>query len=168
MISAPLLDGPCRLEGAFDFEYTGPGLVPWRLPASARKYLDEMTRLTASMTSGVRLAVRTSSSIIELDVHVVQVAFDVHHRREPAVFDLVIDGETVVSQPALAATWKTLDVRPGESVTAKVAGDAWRVDEGRLSPFASRVCRRTTSTASSGCRRMPRWSCERFASTAVP
>ncbi len=84
--------GPVEIRGALDLDRGGEGVTPRRLPRWTRSQIpDLMMEATVAMSSGVRVALRTSSPWIELDVHPTAVHLASRPFREPA-FELVVDG----------------------------------------------------------------------------
>lgn len=82
------------VRGALDVVQTPTGVVPLRLPERAfAQMADPFTPEVFRMLSGVRLALATEATDLELDVAVAQIPIggpDVP--LDPAMFDLVVDG----------------------------------------------------------------------------
>ena len=95
-----------------------------RLPAWAREQIgDGYLDLMASMPAGGRLAFRTSSPALELDVSLTTLRYGHAERPDPA-FDLVVDGELRSTTRATAfavlrATSSGLERVPGGPVTLR-------------------------------------------------
>ncbi|MDF5751661.1 GDSL-type esterase/lipase family protein [Spongiactinospora sp. TRM90649] len=105
MSAAPLrriaLDGgPVVLAGAMRVERTPNGLIPRRLPEWTEPQItDPYMRLVALRPAGVRLVFATDADAVELDVNVTRFR-NAYFPPPPVAFDLVVDGERVVSAPA--------------------------------------------------------------------
>ncbi|MEY8016319.1 hypothetical protein [Mycobacterium servetii] len=108
------------LLGLAELERTEWGWLPHRLPARARAQCDDPQLLGAeAQPSGVRLALRTAATAIELDAHRTRVALTGVQVRPDGTVDLVVDDRLT----AQAATY---------------GGDILRVDPAttyRTSPF---------------------------------
>lgn len=94
------LGGPAELRGALDVESGSDGLRIHRLPAFARAQVpDDFLRVCAEQPSGVRLALRTDATRLELDVRAHRVQ-SINRppdgrdgpRPEPGRYDLRLDG----------------------------------------------------------------------------
>ncbi|WP_324652338.1 GDSL-type esterase/lipase family protein [Georgenia sp. H159] len=118
------------LRGALDLEHTGRGVRPHRLPSWARaQYPDPQLLMAESQPAGVRLALRTAATTIELDVLPTRYGFAGMPPRPEGVFDLVLDGRLAAQAVAPTATTVTIDAatgeadhRPGAVGTARFAG----------------------------------------------
>jgi hypothetical protein len=94
----PLDAGPIEVVGALELRRSPTGFSPRRLPAwTAPQIPDAFMDLMVQMTSGVRLAFRTTSTCIELDTMVTAIRLE-GELRAPTVFDLVVNGEQHRSQ----------------------------------------------------------------------
>jgi lysophospholipase L1-like esterase len=123
-----------RLAGVLDAEPAGEGMRLRRLPAWTRdQLLDPSARFVATMTSGVRVALTTDTTAIEIDAMLTRLQVG-EQPISPAVFDLVVDGELVTSQTQSDGgriIWtdpRTLgfEVRRGPAVTIRFDGLASR------------------------------------------
>lgn len=84
------------LRGALAIERTDHGLLPHRLPGWVRaRGADAGVLLAASQPSGVRLALRTRASEIELDARRSAVNYTGAPQRPDGVYELLIDGRPV-------------------------------------------------------------------------
>ncbi|MFD0584940.1 GDSL-type esterase/lipase family protein [Dactylosporangium darangshiense] len=118
-----------RVDGALDLEPTARGVRPRRLPAWTRPQLpDALFDLVAQSTAGVRIALRTDATVIELTLHVTQVELP-SGRTLPAVLDLVVNGEVTHRQTAaggdvLRIMWGSsdVDIVPGTTETIRFTG----------------------------------------------
>jgi hypothetical protein len=89
----PLALDDIRVAGALDVDRTADGVVFRRLPAWTRHQItDVQLGLMITMPAGVRLELDTDASDIELDVLLTLLKVG-DRPLEPAVFDLVVDGE---------------------------------------------------------------------------
>jgi len=94
----PLVGGEVEVVGALELRPSPTGVSPRRLPAwTAPQIPDPFMDFMVQMTSGVRVAFRTSSRRIELEALVTGVQLE-GDRRAPVVFDLEVDGACVASQ----------------------------------------------------------------------
>lgn len=124
-----LVDVPLATElvrGALELEQTGTGLVPHRLPAWARAQADGQLAMSQSQPSGVRLVLRTTATVIELDTLPTKREYAGAPPRPDGVYDLVVDGRpsgsaTVPGGRTLVVDYAagSFDLRPGEPGTAR-------------------------------------------------
>lgn len=111
-ITSPLL------FGALDLEHTPHGVLPHRLPAWARAQIpDGQLAMAESQPSGVRLALRTSATAIELDVLPTKVTYLGAPPRPDGVYDLLVDGHLTGRTSASAGNVRTIDMTTGSEVT---------------------------------------------------
>ncbi|WP_043193897.1 GDSL-type esterase/lipase family protein [Streptomyces sp. NRRL F-2664] len=121
--------GPELLRGALEVERTARGVLPYRLPARARRQAPADLVEVAAQPAGVRLAFRTRATAVELDV----LATTTVHRGAPtppdAVYDLLVDGRPAGRACADGGTVRTVDVTtwaevltPGPPGTVRFAG----------------------------------------------
>ena len=84
------------LRGLAELEDTGRGQLPHRLPRAARAQCDDPQLLSAeAQPAGVRLAMRTAATVIELDVLRTRVVLVGVPPRADGVVDLLVDGQRV-------------------------------------------------------------------------
>jgi hypothetical protein len=84
---------PELIRGALDLERTAHGLLPHRLPARARaQCADPQLALAESQPSGVRLALRTRATTVELDTLATKRVYVGAPSRPDGVYDLLVDG----------------------------------------------------------------------------
>jgi len=90
-----LTEGPVEIVGALDFDTTDTGVAPRRLPPWTRPQVPDLfMEFMVSLPSGVRIALRTDTPWIELDV--MPTGFEVMRMPAPVVaYDLVVDGTRV-------------------------------------------------------------------------
>ena len=81
------------VRGALELEATGRGLLPHRLPAWARAQVpDGQLLMVESQPSGVRLVLRTTATVVELDTVRTAIAYRDAPPRPGGVVDLLVDG----------------------------------------------------------------------------
>ncbi|WNB86743.1 GDSL-type esterase/lipase family protein [Cellulomonas sp. ATA003] len=111
---------PAFVRGALDTERTERGLLPHRLPASARAQLpDAQIAMAESQPSGVRLAFRTDATTIELDAIRTRVAYRGAPPRPDGVLDLVVDGRLVGQATVDGGDVLTIDLATGARDTQR-------------------------------------------------
>lgn len=89
--TTPLTAG--MLRGAVEVERTPHGLLPHRLPASARRqFPDEQLAMAEAQPSGVRLVFRTRATTVELDALPTKRAYVGAPLPPDGVYDLLVDG----------------------------------------------------------------------------
>ena len=119
MIDIPLTAAIVR--GAAELEQTGRGLRPHRLPAWARAQTpDPQLALVEAQPSGVRIAVTTQATVVELDTLRTRTVPRGLAPRPAGVYDLVVDGRLVTQQEGSG----------GDTVTVDLATGATTLDEG--------------------------------------
>ncbi|NJP94253.1 lipase [Nonomuraea sp. FMUSA5-5] len=128
LITTPITAG--LLRGALDLEPTERGLLPHRLPARARaQCADGQLAMAESQPSGVRLALRTRATTVELDTLPTKRLYTGAPPRPDGVYDLVVDGrltgqatlgdgDTITIDLATGAT----QTRPGPVGTVRFTG----------------------------------------------
>ncbi|MBO0709333.1 MAG: lipase, partial [Candidatus Dormibacteraeota bacterium] len=136
LIDLPLTGGPVTIDGALDLERMARGVLPHRLPPSARAQFpdDDMLRAVESQPSGVRLAFRTAATLLELEVLPTKLQFEGAPLRPACPFDLLVDGSlaaqaSVEGGNVLQISFGTRQgqVRAGTPGTARFAGLPARV-----------------------------------------
>ncbi|GAA4900537.1 GDSL-type esterase/lipase family protein [Streptomonospora salina] len=106
------------LRGAADVEPTEHGVLPHRLPARARAQISDAPLTTAeAQPSGVRLALRTRASTVELDVLRTTLAYHGGPPRPDGVYDLLVDGRLAGRASATGGTVQTVDMATGSTWT---------------------------------------------------
>jgi hypothetical protein len=105
---------PELLRGAIEYEHTGRGLMPHRLPAWARaQCADPQLAMAESQPSGVRLVLRTEATEIEVDVLPTRYVYAGFPPRPAGVYDLLIDGQLVRQSSATGGDIVTIDMAAG-------------------------------------------------------
>ncbi|MFF8763569.1 GDSL-type esterase/lipase family protein [Nocardiopsis dassonvillei] len=125
------------LRGALDLERTERGVLPHRLPARARAQCGDLQLLMAeSQPSGVRLALRTRATALELDTLPTKRAYTGAPPRPDGVYDLLVDGRLVDQATATGGDTLTVDMatgsvehRPGPVATVRFTGLPDRVKD---------------------------------------
>lgn len=103
-------------RGAIDIETTARGLLLHRLPAWARaQYPDPQLTMAEVQPSGVRLVMRTSATILELDTLPTRHVYAGVPARPPGIYDLLIDGELTAQATAEGGDVVTIDMRTGQA-----------------------------------------------------
>jgi hypothetical protein len=124
----PLTDDLVR--GAAELERTADGVRPHRLPAWARRqYPDPQLMMAEAQPSGVRLALRTRATVLELTTRPTKIAYLGAPARPDGVYELVVDGRrtadgVVHGGDVLAIDLQTgaREVRPGAPGTLTFDG----------------------------------------------
>ncbi|MHB9855517.1 GDSL-type esterase/lipase family protein [Streptomyces krungchingensis] len=113
------------VRGALELEHTAHGVLPHRLPGWARAQCsDGQLAMAESQPSGVRLALRTRATALELDVLPTKRVYTGAPARPDGVYDLLVDGR-LTSQASVSGgnvltidlTTGTVDHRPGAAGT---------------------------------------------------
>ncbi|MCU1399827.1 MAG: lipase, partial [Acidimicrobiales bacterium] len=125
-----LVGGPVFCVGALDFDRTGTGITPRRLPDWTRAQVPDLfMHSMISMGSGVRLSFATNSDVIELDVLVTGFRIANGITRAP-IFQLRGSGVPTQTVPAPSYNCFVLDMtnpndvgfEPGEPTTIRFEG----------------------------------------------
>ncbi|MDP9795965.1 hypothetical protein J2S43_004477 [Catenuloplanes nepalensis] len=108
------------LRGALEIERTPHGLLPHRLPRWARDQAAEpQLAMVEAEPSGVRLALRTAATWIELDTLPSRVNYAGAPARPAGAYDLLIDGSLVARAVADGGDTVSIDMATGaRTVTA--------------------------------------------------
>ncbi|MEU5624713.1 GDSL-type esterase/lipase family protein [Streptomyces tendae] len=102
------------LRGALDLERTEHGLLPHRLPAPARaQNNDGQLAMAESQPSGVRLALRTRATALELDTLPTKRAYVGAPPRPDGVYDLLVDGRPAGRGSVAGGNTLTIDMTTG-------------------------------------------------------
>ncbi|WP_261719624.1 SGNH/GDSL hydrolase family protein [Streptomyces sp. FZ201] len=128
MQSIPLT--PDLIRGALDLERTEHGLLPHRLPARARaQCADPQLAMVEAQPSGVRLALRTRATAVELDTLPTKRSYVGLPPRPDGLYDLVVDGVLTGRTTADGGNALTVDLatgatedRPGPVATLRFTG----------------------------------------------
>ncbi|MFE9702964.1 GDSL-type esterase/lipase family protein [Streptomyces sp. NPDC005930] len=111
-ISTPLTRDLFR--GALDLERTERGLLPHRLPARARaQNTDGQLAMAESQPSGVRLALRTRATALELDTLPTKRVYVGAPPRPDAVYELLVDGRPAGRASVAGGNTLTIDMAAG-------------------------------------------------------
>ncbi|MFD4975276.1 GDSL-type esterase/lipase family protein [Streptomyces sp. NPDC058424] len=99
------------LRGALDVERTAHGLLPHRLPARARRQIpDEQLAMAEAQPSGVRLALRTRATTIELVTLPTKRAYRGLPAPADGVYDLLVDGRLAGQDTVTGGNVRTIDM----------------------------------------------------------
>ncbi|MFG2679588.1 GDSL-type esterase/lipase family protein [Streptomyces sp. NPDC048392] len=102
------------LRGALDVERTGHGLLPHRLPARARaQNSGGQLAMAESQPSGVRLALRTRATALELDTLPTKRLYVGAPPRPDGVYDLLVDGRPAGQGSVAGGNTLTIDMTTG-------------------------------------------------------
>lgn len=102
------------VRGAHELERTARGVLPHRLPAIARAQSNDPRVLMAeSQPSGVRIAVRTSATELELDTLRTRTTYTGVPPRPDGAIDLVVDGRAAGSAATRGGNTVTIDMATG-------------------------------------------------------
>jgi hypothetical protein len=108
---------PELVRGALELEPTAQGLLPHRLPAWARAQGDGQLAMAEAQPSGVRLALRTRATVVELDTLRTRVGYRDIPPRPDGVYDLLIDGELTAQAATTGGKTLLLDMATGTAET---------------------------------------------------
>ncbi|WP_353940954.1 GDSL-type esterase/lipase family protein [Streptomyces sp. HUAS MG91] len=116
-MTTPLIDVPLTAEllrGALDVERTPLGLLPHRLPARARaQNTDGQLAMAESQASGVRLALRTRATAVELDTLPTKRVYVGAPPRPEGLYDLIVDGRLAGQGSVRGGHTLTIDMTAG-------------------------------------------------------
>ena len=127
MIDTPL--HASLLRGVAELEPTDRGLRLHRLPAWARAQApDPQLAMVEAQPSGVRLAVRTRATTVELDTLRTVTAYVGAPARPAGTYDLVVDGALVARQQSSGGDVLTLDLATGTATRTEGAVGTVRFD----------------------------------------
>ncbi|MFI5677367.1 GDSL-type esterase/lipase family protein [Streptomyces cellulosae] len=102
------------LRGALDVERTAHGLLPHRLPAWARaQCADPQLALVESQPSGVRLALRTRATAVELDTRPTKRVYVGAPPRPDGLYELLVDGRPTGRGSVSGGDTLTIDMTTG-------------------------------------------------------
>ncbi|MGK5630052.1 GDSL-type esterase/lipase family protein [Streptomyces sp. URMC 123] len=105
------------LRGALDVERTEHGVLPHRLPAWAREQCpDPQLALVSAQPSGVRLALRTRATAVELDVLPTKTVYAGAPPQPDGVYELLVDGRPYDRASVSAGNVHTVDIAAGTTV----------------------------------------------------
>jgi hypothetical protein len=125
------------LRGALDLRHTARGVLPHRLPAWARaQYSDGQLAMVESQPAGVRLAMRTRATAVELETLPTRRIYPGLPSRPDGVYDLLVDGELTGQASVSGGDTVTVDLatgaatnQPGPAGTVRFAGLPDRVKD---------------------------------------
>ncbi|NEE02590.1 GDSL-type esterase/lipase family protein [Phytoactinopolyspora halotolerans] len=128
LITVPIT--PDLIRGALTLEPTPQGVLPHRLPARARaQAADPQLAMAESQPSGVRLALRTRATVVELDTLPTKRIYVGVPPRPEGVYDLLVDGHLADQAVAAGGNSVIVDMatgsvqkQPGPVATLRFAG----------------------------------------------
>lgn len=104
------------VAGAVELEHTGRGLLPHRLPAWARAQTDDpQLHLVEAQPAGVRLALRTAATRLEIDVLPTKRHYVGAPARPDGWYDVLVGGDLVDRQQAPGGNVLDVDMMTGAS-----------------------------------------------------
>jgi hypothetical protein len=107
---------PSLVVGALELEHTDHGLLPHRLPAWARRQTDDpQLALVEAQPAGVRLALRTAATRLELDVLPTKRRYVGAPARPDGWYDVLVDGVLVERLQAPGGNVLDVDMMTGAS-----------------------------------------------------
>ena len=113
---------PALIHGALELERTDRGLLPHRLPAWARAQTDDpQLHLVEAQPAGVRLALRTTATRLELDVLPTKRRYAGAPPRPDGWYDVLVGGELV--ERLQAPGGNVLDVEMMTGASTFTAGE---------------------------------------------
>ena len=102
------------LRGALDVQSTARGVLPHRLPAWARaQNTDGQLAMVEAQPAGVRLALRTRATAIELDTLPTRHTYTGLPSRPDGVYDLLVDGHLTDQASVTGGDTVTVDMTSG-------------------------------------------------------
>jgi hypothetical protein len=102
------------LRGHLDVELTPDGLLPHRLPAWARRQLpDEQFAMVEAQPSGVRLAFRTTATVVELRTRPTKRAYLGLPAPADGVYELLVDGRLTAQTTVPGGNLRVIDMSTG-------------------------------------------------------
>lgn len=105
---------PELIRGALEIERTDRGLLPHRLPALARtRNTDPQLAMAESQPSGVRVAMRTRATVIELDTIPTKRHYVGAPPRPDGIYDLRVDGRLTAQGTVSGGDVLRIDVSTG-------------------------------------------------------
>ncbi len=111
-ISTPVTGDLVR--GAVELETTERGVLPHRLPPWARAQCgDPQLARAEAQPSGVRLALRTRATAVELDTLRSRIAYRGLGERPEGVYDLLVDGQLTAQASTTGGDVETVDMTTG-------------------------------------------------------
>ncbi|WP_092924969.1 GDSL-type esterase/lipase family protein [Actinopolyspora alba] len=103
------------LRGAVETEHTERGLLPHRLPARALAQCgDGQLAMAESQPSGVRLALRTRATTVELDTVPTKRIYRGAPPRPDGIYDLLVDGSLVEQSHVSGGDTLEIDMTTGD------------------------------------------------------
>ena len=121
---------PELFRGVIELERTSDGFLPHRLPAWVRAQCpDPQLLMVEAQPSGVRLAVHTEATTLELDTIPTKRVYAGMAPRPDGVYDLLVDGQLAAQGTVEGGSTMTIDlatgnatIAPGEPGTLRFSG----------------------------------------------
>ncbi len=111
-ISTPVTGNLVR--GAVEVETTERGVLPHRLPSWARAQCgDPQLARAEAQPAGVRLALRTRATAVEVDTLRSRIAYRGLGERSEGVYDLLVDGQLTAQASTTGGDVETVDMTTG-------------------------------------------------------
>lgn len=124
---------PDLVHGAVELERTEAGLLPHRLPAWARAQCqDPQLAMVEAQPSGVRVALRTAATVVELIVLPTKRRYGAMAPRPDGIYDLLVDGR--LAQQASAPGGKIMDIDVLSGAAKMLPGEPQRLRFAGLPP----------------------------------
>jgi hypothetical protein len=117
-----LISTPITVEivrGALELEQTAYGVLPHRLPATARQHADAQLALVESQPSGVRIAFRSRTTVVRLETMPTKQVYVGGTPRPDGVYDLLVDGRLTAQATAPGGHTLTFDLATGGAALAE-------------------------------------------------
>jgi hypothetical protein len=114
MQDIPIDASSLSFAGALDLARTDTGFIPRRLPAWTKPQITDVAmEAVVQLPAGVRLALTTSASAIEIDLQLTLIR-QVPRDLRPAVFDLLVDGQLLDHSATSIGNVISLGPAPGD------------------------------------------------------
>ncbi len=110
----PVRLSPALLRGALELEHTEHGILPHRLPGWARaQNTDPQLGMVEAQSSGVRIALRTAATALELETWRSRTAYAGVPPRPDGVIELVHNGAVIEHSVTSGGATTIIDMRTG-------------------------------------------------------
>lgn len=127
MITTPIT--PDLVRGALELEHTATGLLPHRLPAWARAQShDGQLLMSEAQPAGVRLALRTRATVVELDTVPTKRVYAGAPARPDGIYDVLVDGRLAAQGNVTGGHTLSVDLMSGRSDLTPGLPGTLRVD----------------------------------------
>ncbi|WP_296607516.1 GDSL-type esterase/lipase family protein [Nocardioides sp.] len=127
MITTPIT--PDLVRGALELERTAAGLLPHRLPAWARSQSrDGQLLMSEAQPAGVRLALHTRATVVELDTVPTKRVYAGAPPRPDGIYDALVDGQLRAQGSVAGGHTLAIDMMSGRSELTPGRPGTLRVD----------------------------------------